>query len=153
MDKSQLLYSPTEIRTSNMVPDRSTDMSFPEDSSLTQQQFADECDINNIIRRHPDGLFTHVNPGTPKWGVDVPEPLAYNEALNLVMEADAAFMALPAELRARFNNDASSLLAFLNDETNRDEAIKLGLVNPPASVEASTSTPVDKTPETPSDAA
>lgn len=40
-------------------------------------------------------------------------------------------MELPATLRREFDNDPVKLLAFLQDENNRDRAIQLGLVNAP----------------------
>jgi phage internal scaffolding protein len=40
-------------------------------------------------------------------------------------------MALPAQIRSRFDNDPAKLIDFLENEQNHDEAIKLGLVNPP----------------------
>lgn len=153
MEKTPTLYSPSDIRTSNMLSDRSSDLDFGDEKSLTQQQFADECDINNIVAKNPDGFYTHLNSRLPLWGVDVPESMVYNEALNLVQQANASFMAMPADLRARFNNDPSQLLAFLGDDSNYDEAVSLGFIAPKASPTPTTSTPVDKTSEKPSDAA
>jgi phage internal scaffolding protein len=60
--------------------------------------------------------------------VDVPD---FQTALNLVISAQDEFMKVPADVRARFNNDPGELMAFLEDDKNRDEAIKLGLVNAP----------------------
>jgi len=40
-------------------------------------------------------------------------------------------MRLPADLRARFDNDPAQLIQFLENSDNKDEAIKLGLVNKP----------------------
>ena len=50
----------------------------------------------------------------------------------MVMAADDAFMALPANIRERFNNDPAELVDFVSDDRNRSEAIDLGLVPPPA---------------------
>ena len=44
-------------------------------------------------------------------------------------------MTLPADLRKRFSNDPGQLLSFLENEDNRAEAIKLGLVNAPQDIE------------------
>ncbi len=38
-------------------------------------------------------------------------------------------MALPAKIRARFDHDPNALLQFLQDETNRNEAIEIGLID------------------------
>lgn len=101
--------------------------------SLTQQSFAEDCDINEIVRRF--GL-------TGEMPSDFRSPVSgdftgitdFHSAMNAVMNAQEAFMELPAEMRARFSNDPQQLLAFVGDEKNRDEAIKLGLVPPPPEV-------------------
>lgn len=100
--------------------------------SRTKQAFKDESDINNILKRYnvtgilPDqsraalahfGDFTNVPP--------------YDESLNIVIESQSSFMQLPATLRQRFANDPQHLLSFLADSNNREEAIKLGFINPP----------------------
>lgn len=105
-------------------------LSCTPDSSETQQEFRDECNINIILKRFgatgrlPNlktngqfGDFTHVDD--------------YMSALNQVMHAQDSFAELPALLRERFNHDPGQLLAFLGDPKNIDEAIKLGLVNKP----------------------
>jgi phage internal scaffolding protein len=63
------------------------------------------------------------------------------------MAAEDEFDALPAQIRARFENEPANLIDFLSNEQNRDEAEKLGLVNPSFSQEKaeSTVTPLDVT--------
>ena len=39
------------------------------------------------------------------------------------------FMALPAQLRVRFDHDPVKLLEFLENDQNRNEAIQLGLID------------------------
>lgn len=115
-----------------MLPDRSTDLVFDLEAepSLTQQQFQRECDINYIVKQNEaTGLITHVNNRPGNFG-DFSNNLDYQDALNRVAEAQASFMALPADVRARFQNDPAELLAFVSDPRNADEAIKLGIVNP-----------------------
>lgn len=100
--------------------------------SMTQQHFKDECDINNILRRHENGLpVTHIMSSQGQYGdfSAIPE---YQDSLNLVNDAQTAFMALPSHVRARFGHDPSQLIAFVSDKANREEAIKLGLVPAPA---------------------
>ena len=55
----------------------------------------------------------------------------FHSALNMVREAEEAFMAFPASVRERFGHDPQRLMAFLENADNRDEAVKLGLVTPP----------------------
>lgn len=102
--------------------------------SMTKQSFKDECDINNIIRQYKaTGMINHVAANAAR-GVyaDLPPPLDYQEALNIVIEGERAFESLPAKLRERFNNDPRAFLAFVSDPENKDEMVKLGLLKPPA---------------------
>ncbi|QCS36714.1 minor capsid protein [Capybara microvirus Cap3_SP_649] len=116
-----------------------------EEASLAQQQFKDECDINNILRQFNITGELPNAPLSPKYG-DFTGISDYKTALDRVIAADEEFMNLPATLRARFDNDAANLIAFLDNEENRAEAEKLGLTEPkqvitaPA-VEESTPTP------------
>lgn len=99
--------------------------------SKTQQHHKDECDINNIVAKYRQtGQFTHL---TQKNGVyaDVSKITDYHESLNKVQDAQAAFAALPSNVRLRFNNDPAQLLAFMQDPTNHDEGVELGIYNKP----------------------
>lgn len=94
----------------------------------TQQSFAEEADINVIVRRFGVTGQLPENPNPPVYG-DFVGLNDYQSAVNAVLAAEAAFMAFPAEVRARFRNDPQEMMAFLADEKNRDEAVSLGLVN------------------------
>lgn len=99
--------------------------------SRTQQQFAEQVDVNNIVSKYKKtGEWLHL---TRKQGVyaDVSNITDYKESVDKVHMAHAAFAALPSALRNRFQNDPAQLLAFLQDPSNRDEAISLGLIDKP----------------------
>ena len=100
------------------------------DPSLTQQQFKDECDINNIIKTYSQ---TGVLPVSKKVGafLDVSNVTDYQTSLQTVYEAQRAFDALPSKIRTRFENDPNLLLAFIEDDKNYDEALSLGLLEKP----------------------
>lgn len=100
------------------------------DEGVTQQQFAEECDINVIVGRF--GLTGELPEvaHAPVSG-DFSGVFDYQSALNAVLKAEEGFMEFPGELRARFNNDPQRLMEFLDNPANREEAIKLGLVNKP----------------------
>lgn len=99
-----------------------------EEPSLAQQHFKDECDINNILRQfNVTGMLPEA-PLSPRYG-DFTGIVDYHSALNAVIAAEDGFMALPAQIRSRFENDPELLINFLDDPNNRDEAIKLGLVD------------------------
>ena len=80
-------------------------------------------------------MIEHVNQAQPQY-LDVSALPDYQSALNIVQEAQASFDALPSTVRERFSNNPGSLISFLADPSNRDEAIKLGLVDVPLSTEA-----------------
>ena len=99
-----------------------------EEPTLAQQHFKDECDINNILRQFNITGLLPESPLSPRYG-DFSGISDYHTALNRVIAAEDEFMALPANIRARFDNDPAQLINFLDDESNKDEAIKLGLVD------------------------
>lgn len=95
----------------------------------TQQQFKQQVDVNNIVAKYKKtGTWQHL---ATKQGIyaDVSDMSDYQESLEKVMKAQEAFSLLPSELRTRFANDPAQLLQFLQNEQNREEAEKLGLVN------------------------
>lgn len=99
------------------------------DESLTQQHFRDQCDVNYVMRSYEKtGLLSHTNQRAPVFG-DFSDVGDYQAALNQVMEAQESFLLLDPYVRARFSNDPGELISFLQNPLNRDEAIKLGLIN------------------------
>lgn len=95
--------------------------------SLTRQEFKDEADINVLVARF--GVTgTMPAPQEPPMYGDFSDVFDFQQAMNEILYAEDQFMALPSELRERFNNDPGALIEFVNDEANRDEAVKLGLI-------------------------
>lgn len=109
---------------------RLSDM-IPQGESLTIQSGKEDADINAIAHRM--GMM----------GI-MPDPLDlafFQDASNLPdlraildysRDAEAAFMALPPNIRSRFHNSAAELWEFVLDENNREEAIRIGLIDKPA---------------------
>lgn len=98
-----------------------------EDESLAIQSAKEESDINTIVRKF--GLTGEL-PGQvamPKSGdfSNVPD---FHTAMNLVRKAQEEFLRVPAEIRARFGNDPQAFMNFFEDDANRDEARRLGLL-------------------------
>lgn len=97
--------------------------------TMTQQQFKEECDINNIVKKHANsGQITHLNPKRGAFH-DFSQLTDYQQMLDTVLSAQDAFQTLPADVRIKFRNDPAQLLQFLQDDKNYDEAIKLGLLD------------------------
>lgn len=99
-----------------------------EEPSLAQQHFKEECDINTILQKFNITGLLPETPLSPRYG-DFTGIVDYHSALNAVIAAEDGFMTLPADLRARFLNDPENLINFLNDSSNKEEAIKLGLID------------------------
>jgi phage internal scaffolding protein len=114
------------------IQSEKTGVSFSDDS-LTQQQFADEADINTIVNRF---LKTGVlpTPNTFPQYVDFEGVFDYQSAMNLVRAADESFMRMDAKVRSRFNNSPQEFLEFFANPENVEEAIRLGLAIPQPSV-------------------
>lgn len=98
--------------------------------SRTQQQFKDECDVNNILRNYVNtGVLTHTSATPPQFGDFSEMPADYGEALALIAKSEEQFAALPSNVRERFDNKPLNLVKFLQDTNNRKEAEELGLIN------------------------
>lgn len=100
--------------------------------SRTRQEFKDECDVNLIVKRHAEtGLWQgSLKPPTrcPQF-VDIANAPDAQTAHNLFIQARDAFMSLPSVVRKRFDNNPHELIAFVSEDSNYDDALKLGLVN------------------------
>jgi phage internal scaffolding protein len=106
-----------------------------EEPTLAQQHFKEECDINTILQKFNITGLLPESPLSPRYG-DFTGIGDYHTALNRVIEAQEGFEALPAQIRARFNNNPAELIEFLDNEENMAEAIDLGIVEKPAAAEA-----------------
>lgn len=101
--------------------------------TLAQQQFRDEADINTILERfgRTGELIVPVN--VPQFG-DYTEVGDYHSAMNMIIEAQSAFDALPARIRKEFDNDPGRFVDFVMDENNRDKAVEMGLIEAPKAI-------------------
>lgn len=99
--------------------------------TMTQQHFKDECDINVIVDRYKvtGVLGDPLDTRTPVYG-DFSSMPEFIDAQNIIARASEQFASLPSDVRKRFDNNPALMLEFLQDENNREEAVKLGLVNP-----------------------
>lgn len=124
--------------------------------SKTDQSFKDECDVNKIMEKYKtienyNALMALRNPGRakPQFGdfANLPD---FAAAQNTIVQAQTMFEALPSNIRDRFANDPGEFLAFMSDEKNKDEAIRLGLCEADpvqaAEKDLSTSSPVNGDP-------
>lgn len=130
-------------------PVRGRFMTVNNEPSKTKVSEAKRCDINTILERHrKTGMVEHVNRRQGFYG-DVSGVSDYLTALNRVKIANEAFNSLSARIRDRFKNDPAELLAFLGDESNREEAIALGIIEKPEEVDKKTGEIKEKEAEKP----
>jgi len=103
---------------------------YCDDPSLTEQSFKKDCDINYIMAQFKKtGLFSHVSKYHGKYEDFTGYP-DYHEAMNIVAQADEMFMTLPADIRARFDNDPGAFIEFVDNPDNAEEMRKMGLMEP-----------------------
>lgn len=121
----------TEIRTADMLPDRSSDLFFEPNSSMTQQQFADECDINNIVASNASYSPMTADEYSRQNFTDFGDGMDFQSHQNYMAEANSAFFSLPSEMRARFRNNPAELFEFIHNPANQEEAYNLGLAKRP----------------------
>jgi phage internal scaffolding protein len=106
--------------------------------TMAQQQFKEECDINVICERFGLTGELPVAGRMPTYG-DFTGVGDFQSAMEAVVLASEAFMALPALVRERFSHDPQRFVEFCSDPANLEEARKLGLA--PAAEPPPPSTP------------
>lgn len=107
--------------------------------SLTKQSFKDECDINMIMKRFKramgvDYLSRYQGYVSGEFG-DFSQVTDYRTALEQIARAGDVFMALPAKVRAEFQNDPAMFLDFCQNPSNADRLVELGLATKGAPVQ------------------
>ncbi|AXH75473.1 MAG: internal scaffolding protein [Microviridae sp.] len=112
---------------SAFVAHDAVDVDFTE-PSRTRQEFAEECDINNIMKRfEATGAVNHFNQVGPRY-LDLSEGVPeLREALDLVRASNEAFMSLPARVRAEFDNDPVAFVDYAADPSNAKQMVEWGL--------------------------
>lgn len=109
-----------------------TALTCPE-PTLAQQHFAEECDINTIVKRF--GLTGEL-PANVRMPVnaDFEDIYDFHSAMNQLRTAQESFDKMPAHIRARFHNNPAEFVDFCSNDENRLEAVRLGLIPAPAPV-------------------
>lgn len=102
------------------------------DKSLTDSSYAQDVNINNIVT----GRVSCNIPATrkPLYEGDIIPVRDLQTALQQIADVKNSFAALPASLRARFDNSPEKMLKFVQNPENRDKCIELGIVKGPDKV-------------------
>lgn len=122
-----------------------------EDPTRTQQQFKDDADINDILRRFRVTGQLPTSVRMPQFADFIDAVDDYQTAMNSMRAAEESFAQMPSRIRERFQNNPQKFLEFCEDDRNRDEAAKLGLVKAPMPVQnpqPAATTPAAAPPET-----
>lgn len=126
--------------------------SDPVGDSRTRQEFAEECDINEIMSRYEaTGIMPEYGRVQPQYldCVDIPD---FQQAMDYMIEAQASFNRLPAQVRREFDNDPRKFVDFAMKEDNLPKMREWGLTAPeeapvaPMKVEVVNSPPLDGEP-------
>lgn len=101
---------------------------FNHEPSMTDQQFAEDCDVNNIIDRFmKTGQINHLSSQQGVYA-DVSEIPDLQGATIIVQEANNLFNELPSDIREKFKNNPIEMMEWLSEPKNTEEAVKLGLM-------------------------
>ena len=98
--------------------------------SLTRQEFASDADINTIMAQYEKtGVISHMNHTPPQY-LDLTETPDLQTAITIMRDAEAAFMSLPATVRATFENNSIKFVDFAQNPENIDKMREWGLAPP-----------------------
>lgn len=75
------------------------------------QSHAESCDIHVLMKRYLNGDVTALSQAQGQYLDATQFPKTYADMLNFVNEQERAFMALPADVRAKFGNSFTEYLA------------------------------------------
>lgn len=117
------------------------------DPSLTQQNTAEQTDINYIVAQFTQTGTLPQPVRLPTYG-DFSGVSDFREAMELIQQATDSFNSLPADARAYFDNDPALLLDFLDNAPDPQILANLGLaeiVSLPESKLPDTSGPITST--------
>ena len=120
--------------------------------SKTQAHLAQRTNVNYLMKQYrrtgempdPAGLLRR-----QQVFLDCTQIGDFAEVQQRIVDAGNQFRKLDPRVRAKFQNRPEMLIAFLQDENNREEAIKLGLIEKPQ--KQAPEKPEKETPKTPSE--
>ena len=104
-----------------------------DEENLVQQQFKDQCDINNIMAKfQKTGVVDHVKQYGSKYGEVNGQ--TFLEAMYLVTNAQTMFNDLPSKARTFFENDPAKFLDYVegmpdDGQERENKLIELGLAH------------------------
>lgn len=115
--------------------DQSKNSEIKTRDSLTEQHHAIECDINKIVAQHQQSGV----PLEPIMGDDIMDysDFDFQQAQDMLANANTLFEQVPAQIREEFDNDASKFLKFATNEKNKERMVEMGLIEKDSTIENS----------------
>nr|AVQ10258.1 portal protein [Gokushovirinae environmental samples] len=100
--------------------------------SMTRQEFTEECDINAIMARYEKHGVWPMKPNdyVPMYVDFTTMPDNLQSAMLQMMDAEEAFMRLPAVVRKEFDNDPLRFVEYASDGNNIEQLRAWGLAEP-----------------------
>jgi phosphotransferase system IIB component len=101
-----------------------------DEPTMTKQALADNANINKLIKKHG---ITHVVQNMSNLEVLYGEITSYDlqEAMQMNIDAQEAFMEVPSEVRKKFGNDAGAFIDFATNPENISQMREWGMAPPP----------------------
>lgn len=97
--------------------------------SLTIQSQSEDADINEMMRRFKITGQMPIDVRAPTYG-DFEGVSSYQDAIHAIMQAQESFDRMPAEIRAKFENDPGKFVDFCSDPGNIEAMREMGLAIP-----------------------
>ena len=93
---------------------------------ITEQNTKDDADINLVLQRYDrDGVITHTS--TRKGTYDDIPSIDFQQAQEIIANANSMFEQFPAHVRAEFDNSPEKFLKAAEDPSKKDLFVELGL--------------------------
>lgn len=105
-------------------------LDFSKTKSMTIKEHAQGLDVNDIVKRYGVNGPYPTSTRVPQY-LDVSKKLSVFDALNLKVQIDQYFGALPSAIRERFKNDSLSFAQFVSDPRNNEELVKMKIIKAP----------------------
>lgn len=105
---------PVSLRSYDAAQHSRATSTFTGSESLVQQHLRDEVDINTIMRRFGLTRELPLGPASGVYG-DFTGISDFQSALDRIEGARDRFMALPPDVRERFDNDPGKLIAMASE--------------------------------------
>lgn len=117
---------PPETRTHLGRTWRRTPQPIGPEPSVTRAEFADDCDINSILKKYQrTGAINHFSKYSPHYGDFT--SLDLQQAHNLLIQSQQMFAELPSTVRD-YVKTPEGFLDFVQNPANKAKMAELGLI-------------------------